>query len=173
MKKLTGKILAGALALGCMCTAASCGFFGWSMDDVKESLKDNNYVVSIEKDIGLGDFEGYVAYLYAEEENDGEEWFELYEFQSARTAKLYYNMNKTWRENKIEDLEAEIALYEYVVDQYDNDMTDVSVTCVEEYIKELQEDIEDYQEDLENMGRKGVYVWYGTSDGISDAFENV
>ena len=176
MKKLTVKILAGALALGCMCTAASCGVFGWSMDDVKDSLKDNDYVVSVEKDIGLGEFdcdEGYVAYLYAEEDDDGEEWFELYEFKNARTAKLYYDREKNWIENTIEELEAEIALYEYALDQYDSDMTDTEIKFIDAYIEELQKDIEDYQEELENMDRKGVYVWYGTSDGIEDAFEGV
>ena len=191
MKKMTGKILAGALALGCVCAAASCSFTGWTMNDVKDSLKDNDYVVTIEKDADFYGYEGLVEKaLYAEEETvsvddivdgvlDGDydvttrDYFYMYEFKNARTAKLYYNMEKAYLEDKIEELQSEIALYEFVVKEYKRDMGDVAVEYLKETIKQMKESIEDYQDELNNMGRKGVYVWYGTEDGVEDAFDNI
>ena len=179
MKKITGKILAGTLALGCVCTAAGCNFFGWTMNDVKDSLKDNKYVVSIEKDADVYGYEGIVEkYLYAYEEKKNENYedanyFCMYEFKSMRTAKLYYDMRKSSIENRIEEAKAQIALYEYVVSEYKRDIGSTSVESIKDSIEELEDEIEEAQEQLENMGKKGVYVWFGTSDGISDAFEGV
>ena len=191
MKKMTGKILAGVLAFGCVCSAASCSLTGWTINDVKDSLKDNDYIVTIEKDAEFYGYDELVEKrLYAYEEVvsaddilddvlNGDydvttrDYFYMYEFKNARTAKLYYNMKKAYIEDSIEEIQAQIALYEYVVDEYDRDMEDAAVVYVETYVKELKKEIKEYQDELETIGRKGVYVWYGTEDGVEDAFDNI
>ena len=171
MKKLFTKLLAGIMALGCVCAMASCSPT-LDIRSVEDALEDNDYVVEVFKDdeATIMGIQGVVSkVLYAENEETGE-YFYMYETKDEEAAKLYYDMKKTEIKNEIAQCKDEIALYKNLKNSYKKDLWHEDMADIEDSIKELKKEIEDLKEDLKCIGVNGVYFWEASSeDALKDA----
>ena len=89
MKKLFTKLLAGVMALGCVCAMAGC-FFKLDVQNVEDALEDNDYVVEVERgeEVAFMGVSGVVEKaLYAQNEETGE-YFYMYEAKDEELAEL-------------------------------------------------------------------------------------
>ena len=171
MKKLFTKLLAGMMALGCVCAMAACSP-KLDMRGVEDALEDNDYVVEILKgdEATFMGVQGVVSkVLYAENEETGE-YFYMYEAQDEEAAELYYAMKKTEIKNEIAQCKDQIALYKNLKNNYEKDLMHEDLADIEDEIKGLKKEIEDLEEDLKCIGVNGVYFWEASSEeALKDA----
>ena len=171
MKKLFTKLLAGIMAVGCVCAMASCAP-KLDMDMVEDALEDNGYEVVIKEDkeatfMGVS---GVIERSLNATSSETGDYFTMYEAKDEEAAKLYYDMMKTEIKNEIAECKDELAFYKYITNKYDDLLYNEDIVENEDYIKELKEEIKDLKEELKCIGVNGVYVWYASSeDALKDA----
>ena len=123
-----------------------------NLDKAKRNLKDNDYEVEIMDGDDWEDVEGGALameeVLYAEDEDDDDNYIYIIKFKTAKDAKLYYKA--------FENEDAWVEFAKYVLKKYGDDLD-------REYRDELEEDIENWA-----WGCYGKYVWYGSKDAIKD-----
>ena len=160
MKKILSIFLVLATMLAMCVSLVACGGPKPQLDLKKagKALEKNGYYVSITdgEDFWWEEL-GYAleGTLYASEE-DGDNYIRIYEFKTAKAAKLYYNYIKM-------DYGKGSASYKAgkrLLNKYGKDMD-----------KEDRKDLEDYLEEMEEeiCGRSGRFVWYGTKDAAKDS----
>ena len=166
MKKLLTSLLAIAMLLSCMALFSACAVSKPELDfdDAEDALEDAGYDVYCEEE----EWDGCkVEALYAEDEND-ENYLEIFKFEKASTAKLWYKSMKMDIEGEILEYEQEIEWIKHQLEKYEDEMKSDEIDALKDELKELEKDLEEFKE--ENViGRSGKYVWYGTADAIKDS----
>jgi hypothetical protein len=170
MKKLFMKVVTGLMALGCLMVGAGCFSPKLNIDTAEEALRAKDYEVEIDHDVHDGDFvvDGIIKKtLYAERDDM---WIEIYEFEKAETAKLFYQMLMNEREADMQETKAYIEYYEHLLDDYKDKIKSDEIAELEDSIKEYKEDLEAYEEEEKTSGINGKYIWYASDiDVVEDA----
>jgi protein subunit release factor A len=166
MKKMFTKLLAGVMTVGCVCAMASCGA-NIDFDKAEDNLEDNDYLVEVVKDPEFMGIEGLVEKsLMAVSEDDVKDYIVIYEAVNAKTAKLYYNVQKNEIKAEIAALEDQIKLYEHILEEYSSELESEMEDGMEDEIEEMQDEIEDLEEQLKCMGVKGKTFWVASSEDV-------
>ncbi|MBO5736328.1 MAG: hypothetical protein J6S04_00830 [Clostridia bacterium] len=171
MKKLFTKLLAGIMAVGCVCAMASCAP-KLDMDMVEDALEDNGYEVVIKEDkeatfMGVS---GVIERSLTATSSETGDSFTMYEAKDEEAAKLYYDMMKKEIKNEIAECKDDIALCKHMLNKYDDLLFNEDIIDCEDEIKELKEEIKELKEELKCIGVNGVYVWHASSeDALKDA----
>ena len=154
MKKILSMLLVLVTTLTVCMSLVACGGPkpNLNLDRAKKNLKDNDYYVEMLSGDDWEDVEdGALAMeevLYAEDEDDDDNYIYIIKFKTAKDAKLYYKA--------YEDQTAWEEFLKYVLKKFGDDMD-----------REDRDYIEDEFEDY-SWGCSGKYVWYGSKDAIKD-----
>ncbi len=166
MKKILTVLLACVSLLICVFMGVGCSSVKPQLDlrDAAEALEENGYDVDIEDDMDYGYYDVIIeGYLEAEEE-DGDEWIEIYEFESASIAKAYYKKLKQEYEAYIDRIKAEIRFLKKILKMYDDELKSGEIDDIEDELKEMEEYLEEQEEEWEASGYSGKYVWTASSE---------
>lgn len=172
MKKILTIFLACLSLLMCVFMGAGCSSVKPQLDlkDAAEALEENGYDVELENYHGY-DFEDYFGYysmvvdksLWAEDE-DGDEWISIYEFESVSMAKSYYKKYKQECEAYIAEQKAELKFMKKILKEYEDDMKSSEIDNLEDKIKEQEEKLEREKERLKASGCSGKFFWKASSE---------
>lgn len=167
MKKLFRKLVAGIMVLGCVFAMIGCAP-KLNIKDAEDALRAKDYEVEIDyEETEIDGIELLEKSLYAER---GDAWIEIYEFKDKKTAKLYYEVQKTTFDNAVKSAEEWIEFYEYVLDKNRDTLTSSEINEIEDEIKEYKKEIEELKKNFECIGVNGKYLWYAShKDVIDDA----
>ena len=168
MRKFFTRLLAGLMAVGCVCAMAGCGSPKLNIDDVENILeKNDDYVVEVKEDdetyfMGM---QGIIEKSLNATKDDGET-FVMYEAKDEQAAKLYYDMRVMTIKNSIKAMKDQIELCEHLLKAYDKELMHDDIADLEDSIKVLKKSIKESEEKLDCMGRNGVYVWVASSEDV-------
>lgn len=158
MKKILSIFLVLVTMLAMCMSLVACGLKKPNLDfeDAAKNLERKGYNVVLIYEDGYGSHIGYAIknYISASEE-DGDNYIYIYEFKTAKAARLYYNFIKM-------DYGKGSAIYKFykrLLRKYGDDMEREDRKDLEDYIEEMEEEV---------CGRSGKYVWYGTKDAAKD-----
>lgn len=127
-----------------------------NLERAEKALEKNGYVVSVKDGDDYSGFMGYAleGYLLAHEKDDGDNIIHIYEFKTAKAARLYYNFIKM----DYGKGSATYKFYKRCLRKYGDDMDKDKRKYIEDYLEELEEEV---------CGRSGRYVWCGTKDALN------
>ena len=135
-------------------------------DTAKKNLKGEDYEVEVEDDedyLEVGVEKELEAYS-----DDGDDYIYIVKYESAKYAKMNYNILKQRYDSEIEALELQIKQIEYVLEKFDDNLDSDQIDEYEDEIKELKDQLEEIQEEGV-LGISGNVVWVGTSKAIEDS----
>lgn len=180
MKKFLSVLLALSLLVGVV-LLSSCEAFGKKDKDKSNALKDTygladadfkEIVDKLEKmgysvDYRNGDTEtGVVEMLDAWQNNGGLQvssgWgrVSIARLEKEKTAELYYNTLKAEYDGKIATLEAEIELYEHLLNDFADQLSEKETVAYREERNALKEELMLLKDEID-LGYYGTLVWYG------------
>lgn len=168
MKKFLTILLACIMLMVCFVAGTACASVKPEFDlkEAKRVLEKNGYDVDFDDDIDGSD--GYYGiaierFLDAEEE-DGNEWIEMYEFKSASIAKAYYKVWKKDSEAYIDTCKDEIKLLKKILKRYKDELKSDEIDELEDEIKDWEDELEEEEEMLKASGCSGKMVWKASSE---------
>lgn len=163
MKKLFMKLLAGLMALGCVCLMVACSP-KLNIDRAEETLREKGYRVEVVHNAEFYHVGGLLEkVVYAERDDTN---ISIMQFSDRKTAKLVYNSEREALEIEIETMESYIKFYEHILDEYEGKLLSDQIDEIEDEIKEYQQQKEELEEALKCVGRNGIYVWVANSMDI-------
>lgn len=169
MKKTLSLLLALVMIISCMFAITSCGGGNQGpkpeldLKDAEDNLEDEDYnVMSYDDPDDISEI-GVEEKLYAIDE-DYEESLTILVFIDSKTAKKYYDANIGMIELQKQALEDQLAWYEYVVKNLEDEVDDDDIDNAEDRIESL----EDQLKELDEMcyGISGKTVWQGTEKAV-------
>lgn len=168
MKKILTTFLACISLVTCIFLGAACSAKP-TLDIRKagDNLRARGYEVEIDYDQELEfDVEEFDIYgkftsvLYAEREGSDEDYtLYIYEFKTAKAAKYEYEYINNLLEMVRDLAKAQLKYYERFLTLYSADLDADDIEDIEEYIKEVKQELEKYEEKLKGIGRSGKYLW--------------
>ena len=172
MKKLT-KIFAMLLIACCLLFAFGCSDNQKKVNTpqfdfatAEKNLVENGYKVEITDNPSLP-FEVYSSCtrLYAVN-NDGDDIM-IMKFESGEAAKYFMSMLELFVETETEYNRNLIKIYEHILDNKKESLTEAEIIEYEEEIKHLKEENKDLRSSLKGYKYTYKYVWYGTENAIN------
>lgn len=180
MKKFLSVLLALSLLVGVV-LLSSCEAFGKKDKEKSNASKDTygladadfkEIVDKLEKmgysvDYRNGDTEtGVVEMLDAWQNNGGLQvssgWgrVSIARLEKEKTAELYYNTLKAEYDGKIATLEAEIELYEHLLNDFADQLSEKETVAYREERNDLKAELTLLKDEID-LGYYGTLVWYG------------
>ena len=177
MKKFLSVLLALSLLVGVV-LLSSCEAFGKKDKDKSNALKDTygladadfkEIVDKLEKmgysvDYRNGDTEtGVVEKLDAWHNYKGLQVgrkVSIARLEKEKTAELYYNTLKAEYDGKIATLEAEIELYEHLLNDFADQLSEEETVAYREERNDLKAELMRLKDEID-LGYYGTLVWYG------------
>ncbi|MBQ3495203.1 MAG: hypothetical protein IJN78_00075 [Clostridia bacterium] len=172
MKKLT-KIFAMLLIACCLLFAFGCSDNQKKVNTpqfdfatAEKNLVENGYRVEITDNPSLP-FEAYssCSSLYAV--NNAGDYIMIIKFESEEAAKDYMTMLELLVEAETEYYRNSIKIYEYILDNKKESLTEAEIIEYEETIKDLKKANKELRSDLKKYNFTYKYVWYGTENAIN------
>ena len=161
------KILAFILTLSMMLAFTSClAKPELDLNDAKKNLKSEDYNVKVEDDEDFLDV-GVVEQLEAYSE-DGDDYIYIVKYESAKYAKLVYDMMKQEYDYGIKSSSLQIKQIEFILDEYDKDLDSDEIDDYEDEIKDLNKNLKEAKEDY-SFGISGDIIWFGTAQALEDS----
>ena len=170
MKNVLALIFASVMLLGCMLVFASCEEKtpALNYDDAREALEEEGYRLTEEDD--EGDEDPVYKYKLVGSGNDGEEYIEMYWFESEEVAKLYLKKLEMEKDHDVKQLEFEINFLKKCMKEHKNDYRNAQLKELEEELEDLKEELKIVKKEEEwTFGRDGNVVWAGTPGAIADS----
>ena len=180
MKKFLSVLLALSLLVGVV-LLSSCEAFGKKDKDKSNALKDTygladadfKEIVNKLENLGYyvdyrnGDTEtGVVEMLDAWHNNGGLQvssgWgrVSIARLEKEKTAELYYNTLKAEYDGEIATLEAEIELYEHLLNDFADQLSEEETVAYREERNDLKAELMRLKDEID-LGYYGTLVWYG------------
>ena len=180
MKKILSVLLALSLLVGVV-LLSSCEAFGKKDKEKSNALKDTygladadfKEIVNKLESLGYyvdyrnGDAEtGVVEMLDAWHNNDDLQvssgWgrVSIARLEKEKTAELYYNTLKAEYDGEIAMLEAEIELYEHLLNDFADQLSEEETVAYREERNDLKEELMRLKDEID-LGYYGTLVWYG------------
>lgn len=182
MKKILTLIFSSMLVLSLMMALSSCKnpfkkeeeipTPELDLDDAFDNLEDEGYDVYLydeKEDTDPGEEECLYAYDY----DHSEYYLKIVEYEDEELANLNYERYKQLLADRITYMEKEIAALKYMLenvvesDKYAEYYDEEEIEDLEEWIDEMEEDLEAYKKYV--VGIDGCYVWFGHPEMIEDS----
>ena len=162
MKNTMKKILAFILAVCCIFATSSCSPKpDKKLDQAKIKLEMAGYAVSYENSGEYMQDPTIAEYLEAMK---GEDYLEVYKFNTRKVARLYYKNLKIVHDAEIDSYKTKIKLIEHTLEKFDENLDDADIEWYENQLKMYEGLLEDAEKTV--IGRSGKTVWIGTKDAV-------
>lgn len=160
MKNTLKRVLALVLVIACVVPFVACAKPKLDLEKAEANLKEEGYTVVYNSDVKSA---GIEATLHATK--DGKE-VSIAKYETTKAAKLAYQSAKLSIENEIEEAKLALKTAKYMLDKFEDDLSDIERNLYEEKVNDLKEDIEELKAELKTIGRSGKYVWSGDKEAI-------
>ena len=155
------KIVALFMLLVCVFSVSSCAVVpAYDSNELIDILESNGY--KVEKDVTEKVQEGIAGYIYATNEESGDELYYIY-CDNIRSAKSIYDYVNSKQKAKIAELKMEIEKIEYALYKAEDVSAAEKGDYYEQYVLKTEE-----LEKVQNFtcGHGLNVVWYGTKSAV-------
>ena len=169
MKKLLGKILVILLVVATVTAFSACSKSVGApsagpkpeldLKKAEDNLEDNGYEI---EDLDLDSAMDYAIEKGISAYDERDNYIILIECKSTKAAEKLYDYLINY-EFEINYINATIAWYEFLLEEYGDDMYSEEREELEDEIKANKDDIKDAA-----YGHSGKYIWFGNEDAVED-----